>query len=162
MSLFLLDGTAFTSAVTPYQHLPLMASEDEPRVLVQVEIMGFQTRAMIDTGGIYMICSPQIGMFMEFEGLPSLGEAKIGIARLGGIVEGSLFRVPLKILPEAGNVPVLEVTAFVPDNPNLYRMEDDMPYVVLGYYCCLERLRFAVDPLSNRFYYGVPEEELLP
>lgn len=65
-------------------------------------------------------------------------------------MRGALHRVPLTILASQGNTITIEATAFVPERA----AEGSNFPCVLGIYLCLDRLRFAVDPLHEVFYFG--------
>jgi len=158
MSLLYPDGEKFTEAVTPYTHEPLTGSAVTVRIMVEVEILGFRTRAMVDTGGVYLLCSPGLASVIDFSDEERLGEERLDLPRFGS-VEMDLYRIPVAILPEEGAVPYFEVTACVPRDPERYG--DEEPYVILGYHCCLERTPIAVDPSKGLFHFGSPEEPLI-
>jgi hypothetical protein len=147
------DDEVFTTAFTGYQHEPLTDREETNRIIVQIELLGMRIRAMVDTGGVYLLCSPELASLLDFDRQPSLEEMVMRVPRLGR-VRGTLYRVPVTVLPEAGAVRPFEVTAFVPSGPGPM---DGEPWAILGYHCCLEWLRFAVDPFEDRFYFGAPE-----
>jgi hypothetical protein len=56
------------------------------------------------------------------------------------------------LLAEAGGNLGFEATAFVPEQ---HEEEGwgDMPSI-LGFYGCLERIRMAIDPVTETFYFG--------
>ncbi len=59
---------------------------------------------------------------------------------------GALYRVPVKLLADEGEPLQMEATVFLsPDwqGPNF-----------IGYEGLLQRIRFAVDPQANQFYFG--------
>ena len=63
-----------------------------------------------------------------------------------GVFRGQLYRGLITLLADEGSPLDVEATVFVtPDwpGPNF-----------LGYQGLLQRIRFAVDPESNRFYFG--------
>jgi hypothetical protein len=66
-----------------------------------------------------------------------------------GTVEGELHRLVITLLAEEGEPAPIEATVFVseewtgPGHPNF-----------LGYSGFLERIRWAVDPATNLFYFG--------
>jgi hypothetical protein len=74
---------------------------------------------------------------------------------------GVLHRIEITLLRdktengEHGSDLPLEVTAFFPD-PNQGFQDDFLPYSYLGMHCCLERVRFGIDPSQgeDRFYFG--------
>jgi len=71
----------------------------------------------------------------------------------GVFVHGRLSRLTLTLLADAGEDATIQTTAFVPE-PDEAEHWGDMP-CILGLYGCLERMRFAVDPYTERFYFGL-------
>jgi hypothetical protein len=151
------SGEVFTTAVTSYRHEPLTNREPTNRIIVQIELLGQRTRAMVDTGGVYLLCSHELAFLLDFARLPPLEETVVSVPRLGR-VRGMLYRVPVTIMAQAGVVQPFEVTAFVPSDPAPLEGE---PWAILGYHCCLEWLRFAVDPTEEQFYFGMPEVSVM-
>ncbi len=70
----------------------------------------------------------------------------------GVLVQGRLYRLPLTLLATQGADTTIEATAFVPE-PAEAEHWGDLP-CLLGLYGCLERVRFAVDPSTEQFYFG--------
>jgi hypothetical protein len=68
------------------------------------------------------------------------------------LVHGRLYRLNLTLLADEGEDLTIQTTAFVPE-PDEAEGWGDMP-CILGLYGCLERLRFAVDPHTEPFYFG--------
>jgi len=66
-------------------------------------------------------------------------------------VRGTLHRLTLTLLAEEGGDLQLDVTAFVPDVS--YEGVPELPSI-LGLHGCLERVRFAFDPVTDTFYFG--------
>jgi hypothetical protein len=143
------DGRAFAQGACHCSFRPL-ASGAANRILVRVQVEQIEEEAAVDTGGVYLVCSQTVAGFLR----TSLGDYPIGrdTVRVRGLaVEGTLHRVRLSLLAEAGRGESLdlEVTAFLPF--------PDAPYALptmLGLTGCLECLRFAVDPASDMFYFG--------
>ncbi|MBN1484372.1 MAG: hypothetical protein JXA37_06580 [Chloroflexia bacterium] len=65
--------------------------------------------------------------------------------------QGELHRLSLVLKAQDGESVALEVTAFL---PRLRPGETWNLPPFLGLRGCLERLRFAVDPASDTFYFG--------
>lgn len=63
-----------------------------------------------------------------------------------GTFRGYLERLPLSITAESGDSLQIEATCFI--------SEDWPGPPVIGWKGCLERIRFAIDPSLNRFYFG--------
>jgi hypothetical protein len=66
-------------------------------------------------------------------------------------VRGALHRLTLTLLAEDGEDMQLDVTAFAPDAS--YEGVPELPSI-LGLHGCLERVRFAFDPVTDTFYFG--------
>ncbi len=79
---------------------------------------------------------------------------KIGTVELrshSGKIRGDLYRLPLKFLAAEGESVELEATAFV---PNFDQSIWQNAPTFLGFRDCLDRLRFAIDPSEEKFYFG--------
>jgi hypothetical protein len=87
-----------------------------------------------------------------------LDEATDGDMRRDGehdldmIRRGRLYRLTLTLLADQGEDVMIQTTAFVPE-PEEAEHWGDLP-CLLGLYGCLERVRFAVDPRAELFYFG--------
>jgi hypothetical protein len=152
MPLLLPDGRPFATGSAPYDYRPVTSSETVERIVVQIEIEGVMTQAAIDTGGLYLVCTPTVARQLSLSITQSLFPKKVErILFRGEYIQGHLFRVNLNLLAEIGQGLSLEVTAFVPEeSPTDW---GELP-CFLGLYGCLERLRFAIDPLNTYFYFG--------
>lgn len=99
---------------------------------------------MVDTGAPWCIFSPDIGEFLQ-DGFEPVSDWLFLSTRLGTF-SGVLYRVPLKFAMSEGEPLTINATVFVsPDwsGPNF-----------IGYEGLLQRIRFAVDPEENLFYFG--------
>jgi len=145
------NGEPFATGAVGYTFRPATARENLNRLILQVEIEGIQTEAMVDTGGVFLVCPPQIANLMQLDESDSLGEETIGIR--GSDVPGRLHRVNITLLVEEGQSIAVEVTALIPKDTREERWFSELP-CYLGLHGCLERLRFAVDPSTDTFYFG--------
>jgi hypothetical protein len=138
------------AGTTPYNY----QGGASARILVQVEVEGTSTTAALDTGAPYLICEPQVAEQLGFDASERERES-VSLRTHFGIVEGDLFRATVTIPADKGESVTFEATVFVP------RGEDweDKPSF-LGFFCCLERIRFALDPGSGeeRFYFQKDEQ----
>lgn len=149
MSLHFEDGSPFARGSCRYEYRPASEREDTPRIIIPVQIEGVATRAIMDTGGVYLVCDPAIGEFLALDAAESLGTDRLGIR--GKSYPGNLYRLLLGLMASEGGELQVEVTAFVPV------LETGDEWVLpsfLGLQGCLERLRFAVDPAQDAFYFG--------
>jgi hypothetical protein len=73
------------------------------------------------------------------------------------LVSGRLYRLSLTLLADEGEDVTIQTTAFLPEREEAEHW-GDMP-CLLGLHGCLERLRFAVDPRTEHFYFGPAAED---
>jgi len=143
------DGRPFATGVCPYWDLLSSERPGNPRIVVGVWIGGFQTQAVVDTGGVYLVCDPGMEDLLDLSPGTSLGVDTLLIR--GYRYEGYLHRLRVTLLAEQGEDLELEVTAFI---PHLALGQGWQFPSFLGLQGCLEFLRFAVDPGANAFYFG--------
>jgi hypothetical protein len=155
--LLLPDGRSFSNAYTTYTYKTATVQETSPRIFLQVSIEGIDTEAFVDTGAPYVICRHQVAQALNLD--PDYGERIENFELRGTRLNGRLYRLTVTILAEAGeNMPV-DATVFVPDlQPN---QEWDRFPSILGLTSFLDRIRFAVDPAEDRFYFGCLDEDQL-
>jgi hypothetical protein len=116
-----------------------------------VAIDGVVTHAMVDTGGIYLVCHPRLATHLRLEPAEAISGLQALLFR-GAVVQGRLYRLTLTLLAQEGDDVVIQATTFVPE-PQEEESWGDLPSI-LGFYGCLERLRFAVDPRTETFFFG--------
>lgn len=148
------DGNPFAQGGCAYENRPASEQENTPRIIVPVQIEGVATRAILDTGGVYLVCNPEIAEFLALDPAQSLGTEMLGIR--GMRYAGNLYRLSLGLMATEGEGLQVEVTAFV---PQLVMSDVWVLPSFLGLQGCLERLRFAVDPSTDTFYFGSIHEE---
>lgn len=116
------------------------------KLLIPVEIEGIRATALVDTGAPYLVCAPEVAEQIAFSG--ELERTSLS-TRLGKVT-GPLRRGRVRLIAANGGEGIeFEATIFVPENEE-WR---DKPSF-LGFYCCLERIRFAVDPHKDMFYFA--------
>ena len=145
------DGTAFATGATPFTYRPVKSEEKYPRILVQVAVDDLETSAFVDTGGVFLFCSQDVGDSLQLK--PEDALSVENLRWRDSSIAGTLHRVELILHAESGVSLPIEVTAFVP------RLKPDEEWVsefplILGMHGCLEFLRFAVDPSDDTFYFG--------
>jgi hypothetical protein len=143
------DGRPFATGACPYWDQLSLDRTETPRILVAIWIGDSQTQAVVDTGGVYLVCDPEIPDLLDLNPSASLGVTTLLIR--GYEYVGYLHRLTIALPAEEGESLELEVTAFVPrlDSGQEWRFPS-----FLGLQGCLEFLRFAVDPGANVFYFG--------
>ncbi len=154
------DNQPFSTGACRFEYKPAHECETNPRILIPIEISGLPTRAVLDTGGLYFICSASFAREMNIDLSGGLGKEQIRIRH--GLLNGELYRIRITFLAEEshGNSLELEVTAFI------YEEELNYP-LFLGWYGCMERLQFAIQPFTEAcgdsggiFYFGSSDEPL--
>ncbi len=61
MPLFFSNGTSFTKGAMPYQFRPATSKEAYKRIILRVFIGEVKTLAIVDTGGVFFVCTPELG-----------------------------------------------------------------------------------------------------
>ena len=148
----LAHGEIFASGVCPYEDQHPKDPPGNARIVITVEIAGIATQAAIDTGGAFFFLDPELIDEMPCEFEPT-GRHRINIR--GNDLWGTLSRCRITLVAAAGNSQQVEVTVFVPDWD---RTRPWMYPSMLGLNGCLEAFRFAVDPRTNQFYFGLLPE----
>ncbi len=146
------DGEPFATGAAEYGFSPTLGSEAAERITLPVEIEGQQTTAIVDTGAPYLVCDPDLAKVVDFDHAGALDAREILIRGLW--VKGAIHRVNLVLLADVGESLFLETPAFVPDSVQDFA-PGFFPSSFLGLVGCLESIRFAVDPSSRTFYFGV-------
>lgn len=145
------DGEPFATGAAPYAYRPAAPAETTPRIILTVRIGSNETSAFVDTGGVYLLCSPEIVPHLNLDPDQALSAERL--LWRNHQLSGKLYRVQLTLLAEQGHSLAIEATAFVPDRTAEVEWSADFPSI-LGMSYCLERIRFAVDPASDTFYFG--------
>ena len=148
------NGRPFAQGCCGFLYRPATERETTPRIILTVQISGIETQAALDTGGVYLVCDPEVADLLDLDPSSGVGSDSLGIR--GRKVSGTLYRLPLRLVPDEGRGLELEVTAFV---PSLEPYETWGLPSFMGLSGCLERLRFAVDPATDTFYFGAMEQE---
>jgi len=147
------DDSPFAQGACPYLHQPVTAEETTNRILVTVKIEGVETQAVVDTGGVWLVCDPGIAEVLELD--PEDGIECPPLQIRGDRVPGMLHRLRVTFVAEEGESLQLQGTAFVPESDP--HQTWPLP-TFLGFHGCLERIRFAVNPSTQMFYFGPANE----
>lgn len=144
------DGEPFATGAMDYLYQPATFGEDTLRILLAVEIESIPTVAMVDTGAPYVVCAPRLVRQIPLDTTSAL-ERKTILIR-GSWVSGYLYRLAVRFLAETGDSLAVDATVFLPD----LEWEETWGHLpsFIGWGGCLERMRFAVDPGSDTFYFG--------
>ena len=144
------DGTPFADAYSPFVYRLATLQETTNRIFLQVSVEGIETEAFLDTGSSYVILEPHIAELLNID--RSQGERIEKFNIRGNIIRGDLLRMTITILAEEGRSLLVDATAFVPELAPDQEWED-LP-TILGLTGFLERIRFAINPTIDRFYFG--------
>ena len=139
------DGTEFTTARAQYLDQAPGSPEQTQKIIVKmtVEPLGGVIFAQLDTGAAWSMLDAEVAEAMSL--LRGTGEPS-RISTRHGAIDGWLERASLEILADQGESLTVEATVWVsPD----WRWGN-----FLGYSGLLERIRFAIDPSDNSFYFG--------
>jgi hypothetical protein len=98
--------------------------------------------ALLDTAAEWCVIRPEQAKLLQLT--PSADEARLHTRF--GTISGWLERIPIKLLAQEGDVLSVDATCFISD--------DWLGPVVIGWKGYLERIRFALDPGRDSFYFG--------
>jgi hypothetical protein len=115
-------------------------------VAIECMVGEFSLSALLDTGSQWRSLPSRIAAAIENAG-PADGPMERMSTRFGSI-DGRLMRLPLALVAEDGETLDAEATWFV-------SVAWPGP-ATIGWKGCLERLRFALDPTHEQFYFGGP------
>jgi len=142
-----INGAQWSTGVAQFlDHLP-EAPGTTTNIVVRCYIPRyFEFHAIIDTAAPWSILQFDLACRL---GLPTGGGEAKTLRSWRGTYDGVLERIQIEITANEGNSLITESTFFVAEgwtganHPNF-----------LGWNGILERLRFAVDPGNNHFYFG--------
>jgi len=148
--MLMLDDLPFTTGRATYEDSPLMTSEGTAKIYVKVALSSLPEMilAQVDTGAAWSIVGPSIAGSV---GLLGGQGQEVSLSTRLGKLNGRLERTTLILVADHGSDLEVEATIFaseqIPDGWNF-----------LGYNGMLDRIRFALDPSANTFYFGGPAE----
>jgi hypothetical protein len=122
-------------------------SEPTAKIYVNVRFAGLDDNhvAQLDTGAAWSVLSPRV---VKDLGIGGWGAGRVRLSTRFGVYEGHLVRVPLTLIADQGESLETEGVFFVcRDWP--------VDQTFLGYTGLLDKIRFALDPQENDFYFGV-------
>lgn len=143
------NGDAFASGVLTYTYRPISKQETTDRIIIPIEIgNGIKIEAVLDTGAPYVILDPNYAPAAGFNVASVLSEETMFIR--GKKVEGKIARLSFTLSADAGEDMDVQATVFVPNDADQW---NNFPSF-LGQAGFLERIRFAIDPNEDKFYFG--------
>jgi len=120
--------------------------EPTAKIYVKVRFHGLSEPhyAQLDTGAAWSVLSPAVA---EAAGILRTTGERARLSSRFGTHDGTLVRLPIIFLADEGASLETEGTFFIPTAwPS--------PLSFLGYAGLLDRIRFALDPQANDFYFG--------
>ncbi|HEV7589043.1 MAG TPA: hypothetical protein VGO40_13075 [Longimicrobium sp.] len=142
-------GAEFASGESPCFLHPAVLGDQLTRLFVYCRIGDAETTAVVDTGGAFLVLDPKLADSIGVDHRHAIARERIHIR--GFVQRGTIHRLPLTLLAAAGEPLTFEATAFVPE------MEHGETWPLpsyLGWQGCLDRIRFAVDPVDEVVYFG--------
>ena len=125
-------------------------SATDARIMIQVQIEGQPVGAMVDTGAPWVVLDPELAEALQIE---VSGAVELARLQIRGIrYDGHLHRLPVNLLAERGESHRVEATIFVPALPP-GEVWGNKPNFI-GLLGLLDRIRYAIDPSTNTFYFG--------
>jgi hypothetical protein len=136
----------FATGSTRYFDVDKAYPRVDARIVIPLTITSVSkpVLAVVDTAAPWCIFEPEVGSLFAQDREPM--QSGVALSTRLGVLRGDLYRAQVTLPADEGRSLNVEATAFVtPDwpGPNF-----------LGYQGLLQRIRFAVDPESNRFYFG--------
>ena len=156
MLLTFANSDPFAIGVTDYLYQPT-SREMDSRIILQIEIEDVSALAILDTGAPYVVCTPDIAKAIGIQNDPGRENKKLLIR--GITIVGQLHRLRLAFIASEGQSLDVSATVFIPD-VTADESWGDLPSFI-GLTGCLERMRFAVDPNEDRFYFGPLSDGLM-
>ncbi|TMA94558.1 MAG: hypothetical protein E6J74_15080 [Deltaproteobacteria bacterium] len=138
-------GALFANGRARFLDEDSTAQEGTAKIFVKIEPadLGFSILAQLDTGSPWSILRSDVAAEIDF--LDDLDQP-ITLHTRFGYIQGQLKRTTITILADDGDSLNIEATVFVSTQWQGGNF--------LGYSGLLERIRFAVAPEENTFYFG--------
>ena len=139
------NGTSFSTGRSRFNDRAEGSDSPTAKIFVKIEphSFGLPILAQLDTGAAWSILDIEVAMELS---LLNGGGQPIEISTRKGLISGWLERTQIDILADEGATLSVQATVFV--SPH-WRWGN-----FIGYCGLLERVRFAVDPSDNSFYFG--------
>jgi hypothetical protein len=139
-------GNRFAQGRAQFADRSPYSPEPTAKVFVRVRLGGFveDHLAQLDTGAAWSVLAPTVAKRLGIKQQIGLRER---LSTRLGIYDGQLVRIPIIFVAEQGQSLETEGTFFIcRDWP--------LDVTFLGYSGLLDRIRFALDPQANDFYFG--------
>lgn len=134
----------FASGRASYYDEDVSRPSETARVHVRIDLEGVSVFALLDTGSSWSIVNTELA---DELGLFDREGQDLDVSSRIGTFAGKLVRAKTTLMAEDGESVEIESTVFI---------SREWPAGnFIGYAGLLERVRFAVDPGTNSFYFGV-------
>ena len=142
-----LDAELFTSGRSRFSDRVPGSLDPTAKVYVKIKLGGLERTllAQLDTGAAWSVLESDVAA--ELGLLNRVDEEKKRLLTPLGMREGHLVRLPFALVADEGDSLHTEGVFFVCGDWPL-----DLTF--LGYSGLLDRIRFALDPQANHFYFG--------
>ena len=132
-------------------YLDYFPDDREARIVAPLVVEQLVTiPAIVDTGAPYCIVNSYWTEKLNFDPAEAVSDEQ-RLAIRGYVVRGYLYRVAFTLEADEGDDLDVDATVFVPQvGPGEPRLSLNF----LGLQGFLNRIRFAVDPTTNSFYFG--------
>ena len=138
-----LDDELFTVGRAIFQDAMTGEGEDA-KIYVKIGLNDVEPiLALLDTRATWSVLDRD---YAEEIGLLNTEGHKLKLSTRHGLFEGKVVRTPVRLLADEGKSLEVDATVFVSANWTHGNF--------LGYSGLLERVRFAIDPERNHFYFG--------
>lgn len=150
MLLAFLDGKPFATGAIKYMYETQPGEISSLRIIMPLEIEGIPTTAIVDTAAPYVVCAPDVAAKIGLKTQEALYSIRLQLR--GTWYHGHIHRLDILLPAETGETLTVDATAFVPDMHSAQAWGQLPSFIGMG--GCLERMRFAVDPAEDTFYFG--------
>ncbi len=143
------SGEVFATGSAVYHDVHPRRRDLHARIYVQFRPQGasMEFLALLDTGASYCILNQEAASQIREQLTSSLD--RVEILTPYGLIRGDLHTHRIRLIAGEGESLDIEAIVFVPP-------EWQGPCFI-GYTGALDRMRFAVDPRKNRFFFGPPD-----
>lgn len=138
-----LDATPFCTGRSAFLDAASGQTEASAKLFVRLRLSGLDVLGQVDTGAAWSIITPDVA---DAVGLLDGDGPEAQISTRIGVVTGKLERVTVTFPASRGESLDVDATVFVS------RAWSSGTFI--GWSGLLERVRFAVDPKENYFYFG--------
>jgi hypothetical protein len=87
--------TFAVTGATSYQYRPATPQENTPRVVLAIAIEGIVTEAIVDTGGVYLLCHPRLARQLDRDASQAVSPV-IELLFRGVFLQGRLIACSLR------------------------------------------------------------------